>query len=161
MFSLFFIFRLFQLIQRMPVHAEGHRKHDNLHHKLSPDHTIQTNRKIHQDQQRNIEEPLSAECKDCGLRPFPHGLKSITDQKIHRSQRHSQTGNTKKSGSQRACLRLRNEQMQNLRSKNCKTGNKTCGHDQSRFPRKIRNLPHPLIITGSIVISHQRHKALT
>ena len=105
----------------MPVYTKRHRQHYDFNHKLRPDHAIQPDGQIHQNQQGNIKKPLSAQSKNGRLSSLSHCLKCIADKKIYRSQRHGQTGNTQEGGAQCTCLCLRNKQMQDLRGKDCKT----------------------------------------
>ena len=50
--------------------------------------------------------------------------------------------------------------MKDLGRKDCKTDDKASRHDQRCLPGKIRDFPHPLIVSGRIVVSDQRHKSL-
>ena len=144
----------------MHIHAKGHRQHDHFHHQLCPDHTVKSHGYIHDDQKGNIQKPLAAKGKNCRLRPLPHGLKGIADQKIHRCKRHCQTGDPQKSCSQLAGLSLGDKQMKDLRGKHCKAGHKTGRQDQRRSPGEEGYRPHPLIIFCRIIIAYQRHKSL-
>ena len=45
----------------MRIHPQRHRKHDDLHHQLGPDHAVQADGQIHEDQQRDVFDAIAPE----------------------------------------------------------------------------------------------------
>ena len=52
------------------VYPQRHRQHDDLHHQLGPDHAVQPQRHIHEDEKRDVQKALAAEGEQGGRNPW-------------------------------------------------------------------------------------------
>ena len=117
-----------------PIHPQRHRQHDELHHKLRPDHAIKAKDHVHEDKQRDVQKPLAAKGEYRRLRAFAHGLQGVADEKIHRREWHRQASDTQKRCTKSGGFCFRNEKGQDLWCKNHESTDEASGNANACFP---------------------------